>query len=107
MLSFCLVSFYSFLSLLFLLFLSVIDFGFAKKVPYTSVDPLTRETKVHAKTFTLCGTPGKRKRKGREGWGEEIGERTERVEKIRGYGEKGLGERAEREGERIGEEIGE
>lgn len=37
----------------------VIDFGFAKRVPYTSVDSSTGETKVHAKTYTLCGTPGK------------------------------------------------
>jgi hypothetical protein len=37
---------------------SVIDFGFAKKVPYTTKDINTGEVKVHAKTFTLCGTPG-------------------------------------------------
>ena len=38
-------------------YLRVIDFGFAKKVPYTSTDPNTGEVKVHAKTYTLCGTP--------------------------------------------------
>ena len=38
-------------------YLRVIDFGFAKKVPYTSEDPNTGEVKVHAKTYTLCGTP--------------------------------------------------
>lgn len=40
----------------------VIDFGFAKRVPYTSTDVTTGETKVHAKTFTLCGTPGEKSR---------------------------------------------
>ena len=39
-------------------YLRVIDFGFAKKVPYTTADPNTGEVKVHAKTYTLCGTPG-------------------------------------------------
>ena len=38
---------------------AVIDFGFAKRVPYTSIDSSTGDTKVHAKTYTLCGTPGK------------------------------------------------
>ena len=38
---------------------AVIDFGFAKKVPYTTVDQNSGEVKVHSKTFTLCGTPGK------------------------------------------------
>ena len=42
----------------FFSFLLVIDFGFAKRVPYTSIDASTGETKVHAKTYTLCGTPG-------------------------------------------------
>ena len=46
--------------LIFLLFgISVIDFGFAKKVPYTTVKASTGEVKTHYKTFTLCGTPGK------------------------------------------------
>ena len=40
-------------------YLRVIDFGFAKKVPYTTEDPNNGEVKVHAKTYTLCGTPGK------------------------------------------------
>ena len=40
-----------------MLFRSVIDFGFAKRVPYTSIDVSSGETKVHAKTYTLCGTP--------------------------------------------------
>lgn len=39
-------------------YLRVIDFGFAKKVPYTKVDA-NGEVKVYAKTYTLCGTPGK------------------------------------------------
>jgi cGMP-dependent protein kinase len=38
-------------------YLRLIDFGFAKKVPYTKVDPTTGEEKVYAKTQTLCGTP--------------------------------------------------
>lgn len=37
---------------------TVIDFGFAKKVPYTTVNSYTGEVKTHSKTFTLCGTPG-------------------------------------------------
>ena len=40
-----------------ILFFTVIDFGFAKRVPYTSIDVSSGETKVHAKTYTLCGTP--------------------------------------------------
>ena len=39
-------------------YLRVIDFGFAKRVPYTTEDPNTGELKVFAKTYTLCGTPG-------------------------------------------------
>eukprot|EP01038_Epipyxis_sp_PR26KG_P007545 gene7545-10280_t len=37
-------------------YLRVIDFGFAKKVPFTKVDA-NGEVKVYAKTYTLCGTP--------------------------------------------------
>ena len=36
----------------------VIDFGFAKKIPYTVTDPNTGDIKVHVKSYTLCGTPG-------------------------------------------------
>jgi hypothetical protein len=36
----------------------VIDFGFAKTIPYTKVDETTKESKVYAKSYTLCGTPG-------------------------------------------------
>lgn len=39
-------------------YLRIIDFGFAKRVPYTKVDA-NGEVKVYAKTYTLCGTPGK------------------------------------------------
>ena len=38
-------------------YIRVIDFGFAKKVPYTKIDH-NGEEKVYAKTYTLCGTPG-------------------------------------------------
>jgi cGMP-dependent protein kinase len=38
-------------------YLRLIDFGFAKMVPYTKIDPNTGEEKVYAKTQTLCGTP--------------------------------------------------
>lgn len=38
-------------------YLRIIDFGFAKKVPYTKVDS-RGEMRVHPKTYTLCGTPG-------------------------------------------------
>jgi CRP-like cAMP-binding protein len=38
-------------------YLRIIDFGFAKKVPYTKTDA-NGEVKVYAKTYTLCGTPG-------------------------------------------------
>ena len=36
-------------------YLRIIDFGFAKEVPYTTV--VNGETRLHAKTYTLCGTP--------------------------------------------------
>lgn len=39
-------------------YLRIIDFGFSKKVPYTKTDA-NGEVKVYAKTYTLCGTPGK------------------------------------------------
>lgn len=35
--------------------LRVIDFGFAKKIPYTTEEG--GEVKVHVKSYTLCGTP--------------------------------------------------
>ena len=35
----------------------LIDFGFAKKVPYTKLDSRGKE-KAFVKTYTLCGTPG-------------------------------------------------
>jgi cGMP-dependent protein kinase len=38
--------------------LRMIDFGFAKKVPYSKVNPETGEEKIYHKTYTLCGTPG-------------------------------------------------
>jgi hypothetical protein len=38
-------------------YIRVIDFGFAKKIPYTSVDE-DGEMKVQLKSYTLCGTPG-------------------------------------------------
>jgi CRP-like cAMP-binding protein len=38
-------------------YIRVIDFGFAKKVPYSKVDA-SGEEKVYSKTYTLCGTPG-------------------------------------------------
>lgn len=38
-------------------YIRVIDFGFAKKVPYSKVDA-NGEEKVYSKTYTLCGTPG-------------------------------------------------
>lgn len=38
-------------------YIRVIDFGFAKKVPYSKVDA-NGEEKVFSKTYTLCGTPG-------------------------------------------------
>lgn len=41
-------------------YLRIIDFGFAKRVPYTKVDS-RGELRVHAKTYTLCGTPGRRR----------------------------------------------
>jgi cGMP-dependent protein kinase len=39
-------------------YLRVIDFGFAKKVPFTKLDS-SGVLKVYPKTYTLCGTPGK------------------------------------------------
>ena len=38
-------------------YVRVIDFGFAKRVPYTKIDT-NGDEKVYAKTYTLCGTPG-------------------------------------------------
>ena len=38
-------------------YIRVIDFGFAKKIPYTVVDE-DGEMKVQLKSYTLCGTPG-------------------------------------------------
>lgn len=38
-------------------YLRLIDFGFCKHVPFTKVNPVG-ETRVCAKTYTLCGTPG-------------------------------------------------
>jgi cGMP-dependent protein kinase len=40
-------------------YLRIIDFGFGKKIPFTTTE-WNGETKVHAKSFTLCGTPGER-----------------------------------------------
>ena len=39
-------------------YIRIIDFGFCKTIPYTKKDPVTGETKVFAKSYTLCGTPG-------------------------------------------------
>jgi CRP-like cAMP-binding protein len=39
-------------------YIRIIDFGFAKRVPFTKVN-LKGEAKIHTKSFTLCGTPGK------------------------------------------------
>jgi cGMP-dependent protein kinase len=39
--------------------LRIIDFGFAKRVPFIKIDHITREEKVCHKTYTLCGTPGR------------------------------------------------
>ena len=39
-------------------YLRIIDFGFGKKIPFSTVE-WNGELKVHAKSFTLCGTPGK------------------------------------------------
>ena len=38
-------------------YLRIIDFGFGKKIPFSTVE-WNGEVKVHAKSFTLCGTPG-------------------------------------------------
>lgn len=37
-------------------YLRIIDFGFAKKVPYAKIDA-NGISKIYAKTYTLCGTP--------------------------------------------------
>lgn len=39
-------------------YLRIIDFGFAKVIPYEELDIVTNEIKVHSKSYTLCGTPG-------------------------------------------------
>ena len=38
-------------------YLRIIDMGFAKKIPFSTVE-WDGQVKVHAKSFTLCGTPG-------------------------------------------------
>jgi len=38
-------------------YIRIIDFGFAKVVPFTKEDKEKGELVVHAKTYTLCGTP--------------------------------------------------
>ena len=38
-------------------YIKFIDFGFAKTVPYVRKDSVTGESKIYAKTYTLCGTP--------------------------------------------------
>jgi CRP-like cAMP-binding protein len=38
-------------------YLRVIDFGFAKKIPFSKVEA-NGEMKMHLKSYTLCGTPG-------------------------------------------------
>ena len=38
-------------------YIRLIDFGFAKTIPYTKLDETTGESKVYAKSYTLCGTP--------------------------------------------------
>lgn len=38
-------------------YLSLIDFGFAKKIPFLHVDPNGVKL-IKMKSFTLCGTPG-------------------------------------------------
>ena len=38
-------------------YLRIIDFGFAKVIPYTETSA-TGEVVVHSKSYTLCGTPG-------------------------------------------------
>lgn len=37
-------------------YLTIIDFGFAKKIPFVSVENGVRNVKL--KSYTLCGTPG-------------------------------------------------
>jgi serine/threonine protein kinase len=39
-------------------YLRIIDFGFCKMIPFTTTSP-TGQERIHAKSFTLCGTPGK------------------------------------------------
>ena len=39
-------------------YLRIIDFGFAKRIPFNKVEA-NGETKLHLKSYTLCGTPGK------------------------------------------------
>ena len=39
-------------------YIRLIDFGFCKTIPYAKVDEATGESKVYAKSYTLCGTPG-------------------------------------------------
>jgi serine/threonine protein kinase len=37
-------------------YLSIIDFGFAKKIPFVSIENGVKNVKM--KSYTLCGTPG-------------------------------------------------
>ena len=39
-------------------YLRIIDFGFAKVIPYTE-STMSGTVVVHSKSYTLCGTPGK------------------------------------------------
>ena len=38
-------------------YIRLIDFGFAKRVPYTKLD-INGIEKTYTRTYTLCGTPG-------------------------------------------------
>ena len=38
-------------------YIRLIDFGFAKRVPYTKLD-INGVEKTYTRTYTLCGTPG-------------------------------------------------
>lgn len=38
-------------------YIRIIDFGFAKTVPYIKKDANSGESSVYMKTYTLCGTP--------------------------------------------------
>jgi len=38
-------------------YIRIIDFGFAKRIPFNKVEA-NGETKLHLKSYTLCGTPG-------------------------------------------------